>query len=124
MSGPQPPELRSPRWRQAPPAPPPRWTSPAPVVRPTHPLATLAFIFGLLGLVLFWVPVVGLGLALLGFVFGWSVSRTLRATSGIGGRSLATAGWILSLVGGPLGLVGTAIIVTVVGFRFFSGLTG
>ena len=58
-----------------------------------HPQATTSFILGLLGLVL--CPPVGIG----GLVMGGRVRREIDASGGqLGGRGLATAGWVMGII--------------------------
>lgn len=58
-----------------------------------HPQAVTAFVLGLLGLVI--CPPIGIG----GLVMGGRVRREIDASGGqVGGRGLATAGWVLGIL--------------------------
>lgn len=71
--------------------------------QPSNGFGTAGFVLGLLGTVLFWVPLVGFVLAVLGIVFG-AVGRAQGAHRGapIG---LAVAGLVLGIIGAVLFLV-------------------
>jgi hypothetical protein len=84
----------------------------------------MSLVLGILGVALCWIPVVGLGCALLGFIFGWHAWRAAGRGSARRGHSSALAGWILGVIGGPIGIVCTAIVLTVLGNQLFSGIHG
>lgn len=80
----------------------------APTQQRTNPMGTAGFVLGLLGLLLFWIPVFGMIMALLGVIFGSvGIMRHRRDNSGSG---LAIAGLVL----GILGLILAVIVLVAV----------
>lgn len=63
---------------------------------PSNGLGTAGFVLGLLGLVFFWIPFLGISLAILGVIMsGVGISSGKKTGSGTG---LAIAGLVLGLV--------------------------
>jgi hypothetical protein len=116
-----------------PPAPPGRpedagWIpvdGPAPPYRgPTSPAqgATAAMILGIVGLVLFWVPVLGLVLAIVALVVGYQARRRIRQAAGrLDGEGMATAGVVMGWIGVAVPLI---VIVAAVLFVLVTRLGG
>jgi hypothetical protein len=78
--------------------PPPQFHAP-----PPNGYATAGFVTGLLGVLLCWVPVIGLVLAVLGITFGangLAVGRRTGASTG-----LAIAGLVLGILGALVGMI-------------------
>ena len=73
-------------------APPYLFATPA-----SNGLATAAMVLGILGVVLFWVPLIGFGLAILALVFG--AIGVSKANMGSGGKGQAVAGMVLGAIG-------------------------
>ncbi len=63
---------------------------------PTNGLGVAGFVCGLLGLILFWVPIVGIVLGLLGIVLGGAGMSSGKNTGA--GNGLAVSGLVLGLV--------------------------
>ena len=59
-------------------------------------MAVAALVLGIIGLVLFWVPLLGMVLAILAIIFG-GVGMS-RANQGASGKGLAIAGLVLGIV--------------------------
>src|SRR5688572_20337705 len=70
-----------------------QYVPPTPAPGPSNSMGTAGFICGLLGVLLFWIPLLGLGLSVVGLVmgtYGYVNGGRLRAPTG-----LALAGAIL-----------------------------
>jgi hypothetical protein len=66
----------------------------------TSGMAVAGFVLGLLSLLLLWVPFLGLLLGILGLVFsGTGLSAIRRSGGTLGGKGLAVAGLVLSILG-------------------------
>jgi hypothetical protein len=77
---------------------PPGYGYPPPVVVPqaSNGIGTAGFVCGLLGLILFWIPIVGLVLGVLGVIMG---GAGISAGNKYGARTgLAVAGLVLGII--------------------------
>ncbi|MBB3083428.1 hypothetical protein [Geodermatophilus sabuli] len=82
------------------PGPPYYYPPPQFQPQPSNGLGTAGFVLGLLGTVLFWVPLVGFILAVLGIVFS-AVGRAQGVQRGAP-TGLAMAGLVLGIIGAVL----------------------
>ena len=92
--------------------PTPGWAPPAPqIVAPAtgNGLAITALVLGIVGLVLCWVPFLGVLLGVLAVIFGIIGARRARVSGARRGQ--ARAGWIMGIVTILLGVVLTAVII-------------
>lgn len=91
------PQYGPPQYQQYQPYPPGYGYAPYPIAAPTNGVGTAGFVCGLVGLVLFWLPFVGLILSLLGAILGGAGMSSGRKTGASTG--LAVAGLVLGIVG-------------------------
>ncbi len=68
----------------------------------TNGQAVAALVLGIVSLVLFWIPFVGLVCGILGVVFGWLGMQ--RADRGTTGKGMAVAGLVTGIIGTLIGL--------------------
>lgn len=124
--GEQPPELWFghvpfiPQRPAAPPAPPRQ--PPVQQARPRHPLVTAGFTVALIGACISWLPIVGFGCGIFGFVFAFAGLRALPRRAP--GRDMAIAGVVLACIGVGIGVIPTAILATVGLDGLFGTVTG
>lgn len=101
---------REPQWTMVPypsppPSPPRRWSPPAGSMRTGRPIeATLSLVFGIIGLVLWYIPLIGFGLS------GVSVWLSIvffkkNPDPGSPGRKMTIAGLICGAIGAAFGLL-------------------
>ncbi len=83
---------------------------PPPIPRPGNGMATAGMVNGIISVVLFWLPIIGWILAVLGIVFGGiGISR---ANSGARGKGMAISGVVLGIASLVLYVVFAAIYVS------------
>ena len=78
---------------------------------PSNAMAVASLILGIVGLVLFWIPVVGFVLAILAMVFGGM--GIARAKAGGGSKGLAVAGLTLGAIDVVLMILAVAAVITI-----------
>lgn len=103
--------------------PPPLPLPPPAPAAPAHRGPRLpGFLLGLLGACLCWIPVLGLGSALVGAVLSMQARRLVPA--GQRGRELPMVGLVLGCVGVVGGVLWSAIFATIALDRLLSTLAG
>ena len=80
----------------------------------TDGMATGSLVTGIVGLVLFWFPIVGVVLSILATIFGHVGKRRIDRSGGVrGGRGMAIAGLIMGWIG--IGLFVLFVILAIAG---------
>ncbi len=79
--------------------------------RPRNTMGLVGFILGIASIVLAWIPLIGLGCAIAGFICSFKGYKIGKPTSN---TSYAVIGRILSIIGGVIGIIYFIVLIIVV----------